>query len=697
MRTRSTRSTDGLFSKRSTRSRVSYRESSSEDSETCLDGEDGSSLDELCKSPAPKRPRLRKPKAKSLRSKQPVSDAGVISNQSHKTSLKDVKQSLDSLEKIPPWQTLPYEILLQIFHYAAHPLCDDTFEATPSVGWLLKSALLCKAFAEPALSVLYYAPPLTPMRAHGLLALISSQELTPTFAYRHKIKYLDMEAMSTLVYKHGGRGPIQLRNLVQWTPQLRGIGIHLVTDQPRYNKAGSKSKTSAGRNKDRSIYREDLFLALEASKISLLSWKWNFANFSQDLTVNGLSLEAIHSYLPLHGLHSLVIVEYYDRDVTQDARLADVIRALSNLKQLSLELSSFARDFLQLLPQALESLHLIDCPTVNSENLHLFLGTHGRNLRELILNHNQYLNLAFTVDLANSCPKLQTFKMNLRYYSAFYTFQDSEPKFDSLLLPSQEPTWPASLRCLEFSYLRKWGRESAEMFFQSLLSAAADLPDLRILVVKAIVDIAWRDRANFRRQWEGRLKKVFLRNNSDPDPRLCSIQAYYSSKAQTQAGSRGLGLRPKRPLPSIQVEITRRSVGNKSQSESENENDIETGSDVEIVPKRRSKRLQEQDDCTYTPPNTSSVGIKPIVRIPKRMRETSSSIDTDQNNPDESSRQIPDENLVIQGLCNTVTVQIDNLRPTEDQFHEKDFLDEEASGDEDWNGNDAGSLKGYAW
>ena len=51
------------------------------------------------------------------------------------------------------------------------------------------------------------------------------------------------------------------------------------------------------------------------------------------------------------------------------------------------------------------------------------------------------------------------------------------------------------------------------------------------------------------------------------------------------------------------------------------------------------------------------------------------------------------------GLCHTVLFRIDNSRPQEQIFHEQDFLDEEASGDEDWNGdNDAVEEgNGYAW
>jgi hypothetical protein len=69
---------------------------------------------------------------------------------------------------IPPWQTLPYQILLQIFYYASFPLVDErTFNQTANWSWLFQTSKLCRSFTEPALTVLYRSPCLTPMdRAH---------------------------------------------------------------------------------------------------------------------------------------------------------------------------------------------------------------------------------------------------------------------------------------------------------------------------------------------------------------------------------------------------------------------------------------------------------------------------------------------------------------------------------------------------
>ncbi len=62
--------------------------------------------------------------------------------------------------KTMPWNTLPYQILVSVFEYASWPLVANAITPLPSISWLLGTALCCKAFAEPALSALYYSPPL---------------------------------------------------------------------------------------------------------------------------------------------------------------------------------------------------------------------------------------------------------------------------------------------------------------------------------------------------------------------------------------------------------------------------------------------------------------------------------------------------------------------------------------------------------
>lgn len=53
---------------------------------------------------------------------------------------------------------------------------------------------------------------------------------------------------------------------------------------------------------------------------------------------------------------------------------------------------------------------------------------------------------------------------------------------------------------------------------------------------------------------------------------------------------------------------------------------------------------------------------------------------------------------MVQPRCEVVNLVISDQRPSQDQFHEEDFLDDEPSDDEEWNGRDTDTLPtGYAW
>jgi hypothetical protein len=60
---------------------------------------------------------------------------------------------------------------------------------------------------------------------------------------------------------------------------------------------------------------------------------------------------------------------------------------------------------------------------------------------------------------------------------------------------------------------------------------------------------------------------------------------------------------------------------------------------------------------------------------------------------DDSDDSMPES----QGMCDIVSIRIDNQRPTEMQYNENDFLDDELSGDEDWAGDDFEPAAGHAW
>lgn len=723
-RTRFSQSSQMSSRSRAARSGISYRESSSDDSEGDIPDQPYISTSRASRSRQPLRPQRtkahvgpseRKRRAPPRRSSRPLKQRRKLkepkpqhtSGQS-KVRGVEVPGILQLGGRIPPWQTLPYHLLLQIFQYASYPLVDESFEPTASVSWLLNSAMICKAFCEPALSTLYYAPPLSPpSRMHGLIAHLSTQGPSSTFNYKGKIRYLDMEATSTLVRKYGGRVPVDLGDLLVHTPQLQGLGIHLVSDQPRYRK-----RDNARTRTVKAVYQKSIFSALETSKISLRTWKWNSRLAGS--RYSSLDMKEIYCSSPFQTLRSLVVVNFQTLE-TQSAssqsieeELAAAINSLPSLKRLSFEISSVVNEkMLPSLPENLESFHIIDCSSITSDMLGVFLVTHGRNLRELVLDHNKLLNLSFLVDLAASSPKLERLKMNMTYYNSHFTFQDSEPQYDTLLLPGEEPTWPASLQVLELLQLRKLHADSAKDFFSSLINSASTLMNLRKLVIKASLDsleLGWRDRASFRDEWIGKLQHVFLRHSTTPNPHMRSIGIFKEHKRQLAEvhsadpnETRNAGADETTPgRPDIcrsgtsrfrHVEILRTA------------SDSDSDSDVKSFPKRRSSRLKQQDDKSDVASNSSAWNTSSS-RLRQHLKPSDISGSTEESDTGAGSTDVvrAEEDLYIQGLCEVVDVRIDNQRPTEEQFHENDFLDEEPAGDEDWNGDDTLPGEGsHAW
>jgi len=700
MRTRSSQT--GASRRQPGRGRISYRESSTE-------GSAFETEDQLYREP----PRPRKDARVANASTPGVSPKKRKSSKctpSRQPAMKKVKpdrkfEAKGQVDRTPatrsakamPWHTLPYEILLQIFLYASQPLCNNLFQTTPSVTWLLRSARVCKSFAEPALSALYYAPPLAPpSRVRGLFLHLFNQSETSALNYRNKIKYLEIEATSILLQKSDGHDPLGLEQLIRLMPQLRGIGIHLLSDQPHY-----RTQLHLVNKRPGAVYKKQIFDALTETSISLLTWKWNFKFNRAGPPQNSFlwkSLKDIHLLSSFQSLRTLAIVRYDSKSCIEESKLAEAIAALPNLTHLSLDSCSSPKGkLLQLLPRELESLHISSWPELSSEILHPFLLTHGSNLRDLTLDHNQSLNIAFLVDLGVACPLLEILKMDMTFHSSFATFLDSEPKFGALLLPGALPTWPSTLRTIELLHLRKWYRTSAEVFIGSLIDSAPNLLQLRRLILKTSIEIGWRDRATFRGRWIGKLRKVFLRRSPPPSTSPPSSFAGFSGKPKEGEAngkapdekcgpSRRSGLREGESRRFSSAELAKDVLGS------------ETESDATIVPRamRRSNRLREQEADDSYPSGSAS-----LVKV-RRSKDRRSRVASQSSEGDGGSQTTADGNgngnLFIQGSCDVVDIRIDNLRPAQMQYSENDFLDDEASGDEDWNGDDVGVADGgYAW
>ncbi|KAJ6124235.1 hypothetical protein N7471_011552 [Penicillium samsonianum] len=573
------------------------------------------------------------PKPKQTKRSKPSSQVGRALHKRAKTD-GDEPIFLGS-GVIPPWQTLPYQILLDIFLRASHPLLDESRSArNDSVKWLVNVALLCRSFHEPALAALYHCPPLLPAyKSHVLLSLLARPQGSLSMNYSSKIKQLHVEVEPVLIYKSGPYGYFDLAELIQKTPRLHTIRLYHKDDYtvgiPPWHIVQSKW-----------TYPDALFSAIETCGITLRSWDWNSRFLETDELVK--MMVKMHSQRAFQGLRELKLLHFHNSDeetsAAKEAGLLEALDMLPELQQLDIiESSLVSGEILTNLPNTLRSLTLNNCDRLWSSDLTAYMSLHGTNLRELSLSHNRHLNMSFIQTLAQCCENLEVFKMDLSMHDAS-SYHDVEPHFEDLLIQTEVPTWPVKLQEIELTQLRKWDDATAEVFFTSLVNAAPQLRDLRRLVISAILKIGWRDRATFRERWIGLLEKVFLRRSMPPDPNLRSLhkRLLKPTTFMTRNGPDELGAGVDDPRPSTA------DIGTSTSS------------------KRQSTRLAHQK---FNETDDAASG--------------SSLVGTPQ--PEAGK---------IQGMCDIVNIRIDNQRPTELQFNENDFLDDELSGDEDWAGDD---------
>lgn len=714
---------------RSTRKQISYREQTSDSDSEEFNGY--VSHDDFHTAPSPpQRHRAPPPAATSASPQSKTSKKRKASGPGHRrqkssrkmaklndeidTDLKEQNhRAIHFTGKTMPWQTLPYHVLLAIFDYASRPLASAPFQPTSASNWLLGAALCCKAFTEPALSALYYAPPLyPPTRAQHLLSHLETYKESSTFNYGAKVKYIDLEAYITMSRKYVGCGPLDLGALVSFTPQLRGIALHLYSDNLAWRMGGETRSVSGGK----AVYQRSMITALQENKVMLQDWTWNYLLAKHSQSAFPLAkMKDVHMMPPFQTLQSLTLVNY-PAGPTEKGRicedmLAEAINRLPKLTDLHFNLSTVNDRLLSRLSPELQTLEIVECPVLKSSSLEGFLTEKGSNMRHLILNHNQSLNLSFLRNLASSCPKLEFLKADLRYFSTLNATRDTDPKYDALLLDGERPAWPVTLQALELFHLRKWSIQTAELFFSSLTESAKMLPHLRQLRIKASLDESgWRERIAFRDSWTEKLKRIFLRRSSPPNPHLKSISAFKAFKSQQKKGKIVIREEKRKTLTrattsNLNTEGTVQAHQVKPASQTTDKYASESDSDAPLVNVRRSTRAKTHPENFYA--LSESPPLKP--RAPRRRRRRRGSDDSSSEDsaidddgilePDTQFTSLdPEPELHIQGLCDVVDILIDNLRPSEEQLKEDDFLDEEVSGDEDWNGDD--DMSGddrYAW
>lgn len=523
------------------------------------------------------------------------------------------------------------------------------------------------------------------------------------FNYRAKVKYLDIEAASTLQLKYAGQDPLDLASLIALIPQLRGIRIHRIDDNPK-NRNGLQYRSVIS---GRPVYQEAVFSTMQETGITLQDWTWNhlLAKQSRSLT----NIKAIHSTSTFQSLRKMTLVNYEagppEKGRQREDILAEALGLLPSLEGLVFRVSSIVNfRLMPLLPDDLRSLEIFDCSALESTDLSRFLIAKAGNLRELILDHNHSLNLSFLVHLAPSCPKLEFLRMDLRYFNTFFTVRDVDPKYDLLLRQGELPSWPSSLQRLELFHLRKWNLTTAELFFSSLTDASRSLKDLRQLKIKASLDESgWRDRIGFRDKWTKRLQNVFLRKSAPPNPHLKTFASFKAFKKQQNKAQL---TNPTQPVEKGRAQLTRVEIPLVPTNADESDSDAPLAASK----LRRSTRAKPLRGDVYTLSPDSSHSSPPQPRRRRRRRHRKgpddsssedSAIDDDDGFERTTLKGDVDDKLEIgdvQGMCDVVDVLIDNLRPGEEQWREGDFLDEEVSGDEDWNGDEeVGEGDGYAW
>lgn len=597
---------------------------------------------------------------------------------------------------IPPWQILPYHVLLDIFSLSSTlPSAQTVPEVTRSIRWLLSIAYLCRSFYEPAIAVLYYSPPLYPhSRMVSLTNLLSLPDSAHFVNYRNKVKKIEIDL------RHHPLRHMDVCKLIAHTPRLRHLWVH-------YGQEYSTGPTLGGSGLAWLSW-EKLFDTLDKYNIHLHSWEWNGDLFGVSQPSNFSKLAPVHLRPAFRNLQSVYFLNVFPprkhtgRAHDSEEELEDLekdvvssLAALPHLSQLSFRNCCFVKEsFLSQLPTNLCALSLVDCGGVTSSSLDRFLESHGHNLRELILSHNRNLNLSFAKDLAQLCPKLEVFKMDLTFTSPSYHRYDVEPYFSKLLDASEVPTWPTTLRSLELERLRKWDMSTATIVFNSLIESAPHLPDLRRLVVTATLDVGWRDRAVFRKECARRLEKVFLRKPSVPNFDHFSLPPPPPQKHQQEASQNGStngldGNNTSGKAPVLSPEQP--SVPFTSTSSSS------------PPPKRHSARIAEQKLAESSSGGDDENDEGHITKGKGKNRNYNDDDDDSHRRQDgyrHDMMQSTDKQKglgFVHGLCDVVEIRIDNMRPTDHLLTADDFEDSEVSGDEDWSGRDLEPNEQYAW
>ncbi|EGR46031.1 uncharacterized protein TRIREDRAFT_67108 [Trichoderma reesei QM6a] len=576
----------------------------------------------------------------------------------------------DPQDRIPDWTDprLSFEFWVGVFTFAR----DAGDAEAPNTRWLLQAATTCRTLCEPALTAVYRCPTFRQAsKAKRLASLLQSAPEKTMLDYRCMIQslHIDIHVVPQSTVCQIIRSSLCLKEVIFYTPK----------DQPPYRELDSHVRWN---------YSDDILQALAAPSdrpdapikrtgpTMLRSWEWSgrllggpVSTFSDIVRVHQMPAFNHLKRLSFTNFQAPSLLEGDDEDdeghnlgmslrnYAATTAVADAIAQLKSLKHLVFESSTImTKQLLSLLPKDLSHLELINCWEIESEDLAQFLLTHGQCLRALTLMHNQSLNLAFLTVLAEACPNLRELRMNLSYFRHHDSVNDSDPMYDFALLPDQVPTWPASLRVIDLEHIRNWSVETAEMFIQSLVDKAKDLPNLRHLVIKTMLDIPWQARATLRSKLRPMVERVFLRESEPPQSYATIV---HGGTPHQEPGSR------KRKRSSLSDSPLRRSSR------------IETHANSSPSRSRKGHKLRRRrlGGPVYKEPDTDD-------------DEFDDSYPSD-SEASEAQQDSAAGEPAIQGLCDVVSIVFDNQKPRELPFTMSDFVsDDGVSSGEEWNGDD---------
>ncbi|KAI5309938.1 hypothetical protein KEM55_002085 [Ascosphaera atra] len=578
---------------------------------------------------------------------------------------------------IPPWQALPYHILREIFQYVWDLSVKGPYGAY-DIKRMQGVARLCRTFFDAAIGVIWYSPPMYPYKKLARLQQQLAQPQDELFTnYRNKVRELVIHLPCYTSQKWN------LPELVSHTPMLR----HLRILEYEWRGGGRLAYVTNW---------DEIFDALDANNVRLHSWDWNAGVM---FIPKGISLDALpiqHARPLFTSLRTLRFVNFSDGylvepsdfpsfDDDQEIRtyrsqFAEVMRHLPDIRHLEFSNCSFVTEQVLLsLPTSLHSLTLNRCDEITSEELSVYLLTHGQALRELELTHNKQLSMSFTTQLANLCPNLEVFIFGFNAntptdsrYRPSYVEGNEYIDLESLS-EAEVPTWPKALRHLELNRPGRWNEYVTEKVLSSLIGAAGDLPDLRVLIVNVILEMSWRSRASFRKTWESKLNKAFKRVCPPPNPNLCTLRKPEPDSVPENGAvnDKPSESSPKKPSPKKATKDPHLLLNHR--------------------PKRRIRRVSSYKDISDDDGTPDGDGDVEMSSPSKADPSPTQSGDGEQSEETHLAH--------VQGMCDVVELRFDNMRPVEVPRTADDFVDDtEGSDDEDWAAElEQAHEETYAW